>query len=117
MFCLLQGSILEPVLFNTFLNDIFHFVKENQLYNNADDNTLSHSGHDLDRLVKSLEKESTILIDWFADNNMKANPDKFQTVAIGNKSKSGDMKFILDGNEIFCDNEVKLLGMTINYQL
>jgi hypothetical protein len=27
-------------------------------------------------LVKSLEKESAILIDWFANNKMKANPDK-----------------------------------------
>jgi hypothetical protein len=31
------------VLFNVFLNDIFNFVKENKLYNYADDNTLSHS--------------------------------------------------------------------------
>ena len=112
-----QGSILGPVFFNIFLNDIFHFVKENQLYNYADDNTLSHSGPDLNGLVKSLENESTILIDWFADNKMKANPDKFQAIAIGNKTKSGEIKFILDGNEISCDNEVKLLGVTIDYQL
>ena len=43
-----------PVLFNVFLNDIFNFVKENKLYNYADDNTLSHSGPDLYGLVKSL---------------------------------------------------------------
>ena len=80
-----QGSILGPVLFNVFLNDIFNFVKEYKLYNYADDNTLSHSGPDLDGLVKSLEKESAILIDWFANNKMKANPDKFEAIAIGNK--------------------------------
>jgi hypothetical protein len=33
---------------------------------------------------------SAILIDWFANNKMKANPDKFQAIAIGNKSKNGD---------------------------
>jgi retron-type reverse transcriptase len=80
-----QESILGPVLFNVFLNDIFNFVKENKLYNYADDNTLSHSGPDLNGLVKSLEKESATLIDWFANNKMKANPDKFQSIAIGNK--------------------------------
>jgi hypothetical protein len=32
---------------NVFLNDIFNFVKENKLYNYADNNTLSHSGPDL----------------------------------------------------------------------
>ena len=112
-----QGSILGPVLFNVFLNDIFNFVKENKLYKYADDNTLSHSGPDLNGLVKSLEKESAILIDWFANNKMKANPDEFQAIAIGNKSKNGDIKFNLDGNEILCENEVKLLGVTIDCQL
>ena len=50
---------------------------------------MSHSGPDLSGLVKSLEKESAILIDWFANNKMKANPDKFPAIAIGNKSKMG----------------------------
>jgi hypothetical protein len=45
---------------------------------------------------------------------MKANPDKFQAIAIGNKYKNGDIKFNLDGNEILCENEVKLLGVTID---
>ena len=105
---------LGPVLFNVFLNDIFNFVKENKLYHYADDNTLSHSGPDLSGLVKSLERESAILIDWFANNKMKANPDKFQAIAIGNKYKNGDIKFNLDGNEILCENKVKLLGVTID---
>jgi hypothetical protein len=105
------------VLFNAFLNDIFNFVKENKLYNYADDNTLSHSAPDLNGLVKSLEKESAILIAWFANNKMKANSDKFQAIAIGNKSKNEDMKFNLDGNEILCENEVNLLGVTIDCQL
>ena len=108
---------MDPVLFNVFLNDIFNFVKENKLYNYADDNTLSHPGPDLNGLVKSLEKESAILIDWFANNNMKANPDKFQAIAIGKKAKNGDIKFNLDGNEILCEIEVKLLGVTIDCQL
>ena len=108
---------MGPVLFNVFLDDIFNFVKENKLYNYADDNTLSYSRPDLSGLVKSLEKESAILIDWFTNNKMKANPDKFQAISIGNKSKNGDIKFNLDGNEILCENEVKLVGVTIDCQL
>ena len=36
-----RGSILEPLLFNVFINDIFYFIEHCDLYNYADDNTLS----------------------------------------------------------------------------
>ena len=35
-----QGSILAPLLLNTFLNDIFFFLKNANLGNYADDSTL-----------------------------------------------------------------------------
>ena len=57
-----QGSILEPVLFNVFLNDIFGVVKHSTLYNYADDNTVSHAHHDVTVLKTSLETDSKSLI-------------------------------------------------------
>ena len=38
-----QGSILGPLLFNVFINDIFHALGRSSLYNYADDNTLSYA--------------------------------------------------------------------------
>jgi hypothetical protein len=53
---------LDPVLFNIFLNDIFHFTTSSTLYNYADDNTLAHADDNIDKVVEHLEKDSCFLL-------------------------------------------------------
>ena len=36
-----QASILGPLLFNIFVNDLVGFIKKSSLYNFADDNTIA----------------------------------------------------------------------------
>ena len=38
-----QGSIIEPVLFNFSINDLFFFVSSGSVYHFSEDNTLSAS--------------------------------------------------------------------------
>jgi hypothetical protein len=62
-------------------------LKTSELYNYTDDNTLSYSDSDINNLVKNLEMESLELIKWFSINQMKANPENFQAIAVGKKAK------------------------------
>jgi hypothetical protein len=48
---------------------------------------------------------------------MKANPDKYQAIAIGKNAQSKNISFYLNGNIIKTEDKVKFLGVTIDYEL
>ena len=104
-----QGSIIGPVLFNIFINDIFHFTNHTKLYNYADDNTISYSSPHFDTMKQTLEAEGSALVDWFAANQMEANPEKCQGIAVGKKVHALKPTFNIQGADIECTDNVKLL--------
>ena len=50
-----QGSILGPILFNTFINEVLLHIKSSNTHNYADDNTLSTHNDTVIGVTKSLE--------------------------------------------------------------
>ena len=82
-----QGSILGPLLFNIFINDLSYFIKDAKLLNFADDNTIVTFSNSVDDLITDLHKESESAIDWFCSNEMVVNSDKFQSIIINKLGK------------------------------
>ena len=99
-----QGSILGPFLFNLFINDLFFFIKDAELANFADDNTIYVGSKDLTELLEILRKECETAINWFKTNKMIVNPDKFQSMI---KSSKKDLKQIC----------IKYKWRRINYEI
>ena len=85
------------------------------MYNYSDDNTGSCSDTSLENVIRKLSEDSVLLIRWFLNNKVKANPENNQAIAVGEKTKVEDITFNLDNNVIKCEANVKLSGLTIDF--
>ena len=69
---------------------------------------------DITNLLKTLERETNILLDWFTINEMKPNADKCHLL-VANQKEMTSVK--LGGKVITNDQSVELLGVKIDKNL
>ena len=113
----MPSSILGPLSLNVFINDLFLFIENCALYNNADENSMSYSLTTLQNVLSNLRFDCNIAIDWLDENGMKANPNKFQFMFLSpNASDDIELKFDRNTN-LNSERSVKALGVTIDYRL
>ena len=108
-----QGSILGPLLFNVFINDIFMFIEKTEICNFADDNTIYDCGEDLSNILENLKHDLKILLKWFRINSLQANPGQFQFIIL-EKKKRNSVKLVINATEIEESRKAVLLGITID---
>lgn len=107
-----QGSILGSLLFNIYLADLFIKIPNIEFGSYADDNTSFITPTLIDEVIRTLEANTNILIKWFQNNFMKANPNKCHLLLSSN-SKS---KAHIGDSNIENSNREKLLSVTIDYK-
>ena len=77
-----QGSILGPLLFNIFINDIFLFVESSNVFNYADA-TLFALDKIFDEVSRKLQNDFLFLEKCFLNNFLVLNSDKFHFITLG----------------------------------
>ncbi len=111
-----QGSIIGPLLFNIYINDIFYVLECCELYNYADDNILSYNDEDVNKVIQTISAELVKIINWFKVNSLAANPDKFQCLTLGKDWEEG-ITFNVGDTKIVPSRIVKSLGISIDNNL
>ncbi|CAF0946219.1 unnamed protein product [Brachionus calyciflorus] len=114
-----QGSVLGPVFFLIFINDLPLFLNNSNVKLFADDTTIYIIDENLDKISEKFNIEMNYLLDWCSFNKMDINWSKAFYMIFTNKKIILPDKITLLNNtiEIFRTNSFKLLGCTIDEKL
>ena len=82
-----QGTILGPILFKRYINDIVDHIGEARINMYADDCVLYCTGNTWTRVRKILQKSLLNVMGWFEFNALKLNVKNSKCLLIANKIK------------------------------
>jgi len=108
-----QGSILGPLLFILYINDI---AKDAELLLFADDTNVFLYDTDIHQLSGSANNHSHIN-NWFKLNKLSVNVKKFNVILFTTRTITADFRVSIDNSQLERVRQTKFLGVIINEKL
>ena len=114
-----QGSILGPLLFSLFINDLPSVPKHCQIYLYADDAVFFASHSSLDVVNKTLQEDLDLIGNWLLSNRLKLNVKKSVSMLIGSVQKTKDLSLSVTalGEPLANVTKTKYLGVFVDNHL
>ena len=118
-----QGSILGPLLFVLFFNDITDVVKNSEIIKYADDTVIYVADKDIESINRKLTEDMNCMGDWLDENDLILNLKKGKTEALlfGTsqriKRSEGSLNIGYKNTTVTVTNEYKYLGVLLDATL
>jgi exonuclease III len=115
-----QGSIIGPLLFIIYINDIINCAPSLHFLLFADDTNLLMSGRSCDDVMARINPELSNLSMWFCANKLSLNVTKTNYILFGSKRSfipNNNFRIIINNSDIVRVHEVKFLGVLIDEEL
>ena len=111
-----QGSILGPLLFILYVNDIYHVTENCSTILFADDTNIFFTGHNPIVMKDAICRELTKLYAWFSANKLSLNVSKTNYIVFCNKKGIGNvtLDIKMDGKCLKRVDYTTFLGVIIH---
>ena len=114
-----QGSILGPLLFLVYINDLHAAIKYSEVHHFADDTNLLNFKSCVNSIKKEVNYDLKNLSNWLKTNKISLNVGKTELVLFTSSKKQleCDLKIKLNGKRLYETDSVKYLGIQIDKRL
>jgi len=112
-----QGSILGPLFFIIYVNDMANISKYLFLVLFADDTNAFLSGKNIDNVIQSVNVELSILAKWLCSNKLTLNVKKTHFMVFSNSRQQVTKHVSIDRHCIERVSHTKFLGVIIDEKL
>ena len=114
-----QGSVLGPLLFLIYINDLNKAIRFSIIHHFADDTNLLIVGKTLKKIQKQINIDLKLLCKWLKANKISINTSKTELIVFRDPKKKSphELKIKIDGKKLIPSTSVKYLVYRLSPKL